>query len=127
MLVRIVKTCIHLTGWIFFRNWDQVYDNTRLVYWHGLNNPDHKGFYYLQSDHFSPTLALTACRNQVGYPEVEFLGVLDICKHSLITECQVVRAKEAYNDYSKEQFIRRTYNMSYNDYLDHTVQHLIQI
>ena len=70
---------------------------------------------------------MTACRNHVGYPEVEFSGVLHICKHSLITECQVVRAKQSYNDYSKEQFIIRIYNMSHNEHLVHIVQHLIQI
>ena len=94
----------------FFRNWGRVADNTRLVYLHGLNNPDRKGFYLLHSDHSGPTLALTACRNQVGYLEVEFSEILyvHICEYSLITEYEVVRAKQAYNDYTKEQFIKRT-------------------
>ena len=38
-----------------------------------------------------------------------------------------MEAKHAYNDYSKEQYTRRRFNMSYNENLDHLVQHLIQI
>ena len=51
----------------FFRNWGRVSNNTRLVYLHGLNNPDNRVFSFLQSDHSGPAFALTACRNQVGY------------------------------------------------------------
>ena len=40
----------------FFRNWDQVYDNTRLVYLHELNNPDHKGFFICKVTTSAPPL-----------------------------------------------------------------------
>ena len=40
----------------FFRNWGHVSDNTRLVYLHGLYNPDHKWFYYLQVTILAPPL-----------------------------------------------------------------------
>ena len=101
-----------------------------LVFLHGINGPNKRGFYYANFD-TDTTVVLYTCREvSSNYLRVLFFGFMYVhhfihehIDYLSVDEC--LQAKIVYNDWKKDVFIRETVGMSYCEYIVGIIDHLI--
>ena len=124
---------MHIDKVDFFCNdWCQgiVFPYYYLVFLHGVNDPNRRGFYYASVD-TNNTVVLYACKEvPLGCLQVfslEFMYIYyDTCTSfdSLsVEECR--QAKIAYNDWKKDVFTEETLGMTYCEYIVDIIDKLI--